>query len=119
MASVDFYRETIRKPRNLTDAGAVRRCCSKHESLEQLTRHLTRDFANLDAHTIARETARALAAVRRIGVVDDELLLIELIARAQIECAQVSGCEIALQLELADVGPRKAQVRCDGPDLPR
>ena len=67
------------------DLDVVDRCCAEHRTLEQLTRHLIREFAEIEPRAVAREVARALGAVRWIGLAEDELLVIELIARVQLE----------------------------------
>lgn len=58
---------------------------SADESLAHIVRQLNEQFPAADAHTVAREVARALAAVSLLGHRDDRLLLITLIARAQLQ----------------------------------
>lgn len=63
----------------------VRRCCPSHDSLDQLTHHLMHEFDQLTPIDVAREVARATAAAAWVGLVEDELLIIELIARVHLE----------------------------------
>jgi hypothetical protein len=70
---------------SLEDNESVQRCCARHDTLEEVTRHLIRDFSRLDVRTVAREVARAVAAVRWVGLVEGDLLIVELIARVQLE----------------------------------
>lgn len=57
----------------------------RQDSLERVTRKLVHEFRELDPRTVAREVARAMGAVKWIGLVEDELLIVELVARAQLE----------------------------------
>lgn len=69
----------------MTAEPIVHRCCARHGDVDELIRHLVRDFAQVDAELVTREVARAVAAVRWIGLKQDELLVSELIARVQLE----------------------------------
>jgi hypothetical protein len=66
---------------------AQQRCCTSHSTLEELTRHLIAEFRQLEAVTVAREVARATAAAdfTGLGAANERLLMVELIARQQLE----------------------------------
>jgi hypothetical protein len=78
----------------------VRRCCPTHDSLDQLTHHLMHEFDQLTPIDVAREVARATAAAAWIGLVEDELLIIELIARVHLEL------QIGRRVDVARLDPQ-------------
>jgi len=78
----------------------VRRCCPGHDSLDQLTRHLMHEFDQLTPIDVAREVARATAAAAWVGLVEYELLIIELIARVHLEL------QIGRRVESRDIDPQ-------------
>jgi hypothetical protein len=63
------------------------RCCSSHSSLDELVEHLTRQFDPYPSEAVERTVARAIGALHFTGLKDDSdgLLLVELLARSQIE----------------------------------
>ena len=63
------------------------RCCPSHSSYDELSNHLLAEFPDVDANTVAREIARAVAAAQFTGVsqADDVLLMCELVARHQLQ----------------------------------
>jgi hypothetical protein len=69
----------------MEDSTPVRRCCARHTSLEQMTRHLIKDFRRLGPASVAREVMRATTAVAWIDLTEDQLAIVEVISRFQLE----------------------------------
>ena len=81
----------------LTATEAHARCCAEHSSLEELTGHLIADFSELDAAAVARQVAYAVAVTDFVGLdpADERLLLVELVARQQLELLSGRRAEAA------------------------
>jgi len=67
------------------------------------------DFPSLDVRTIAREVARAVAAAKLVGIAEDELLMIELVARAQLDL------RAGQRVDVARLDPENHPSRADPP----
>lgn len=60
-------------------------CRPARDQFEEVIVRLVEDFPGVDRRAIAREVARAVGAVVWIALGEDQLPIVELIARAQLE----------------------------------
>lgn len=71
------------------DHHVLPRCCPAHQDLQELSTHLVGGYPTIEPDVVARHLQRALEAVEMVGLEEERLRMVELIARSEL--ALVTG----------------------------